>query len=318
MIFQANILFNFALKNYFMKEKKYHSKLLLFGEHTVNLGSQALAMPLQMFEANWEFSEDKSMQFGMKKFAFFLKDLQESGDALYNIDYERFIHDLKNGLIFKSQVPTGYGAGSSGSLCAAIYDTYSIEKLVGKWNELEQLKKIFSQMESYFHGKSSGVDPLICYLNEPLLLTSQGATTVTLPAYLNEGNAIFLLDTGIKRKAEPLIHWFMEQSQNVDFQQLIKEKLVPANNAAIAAFLEGHWTNLMKAAHDISVFQLENLLRLVPSDFISVWEDGIESDLFKLKICGAGGGGFILGVTKNFEETKNILKDYKLVKAFPN
>ena len=300
-----------------MEQKKYHSKLLLFGEHTVNLGSQALAMPLEKFEAQWEFSQDKSMQFGMKKFAFFLKELQEKGDALYHIDCERFINDLNKGLIFKSQVPTGYGAGSSGALCAAIYDTYSVEKLLGKWNEIEQLKKIFSQMESYFHGKSSGIDPLICFLREPLLLTAQGATTVTLPTYLNEGNCIFLLDTGIKRKAEPLIHWFMEQSQNTDFQQLIKEKLVVANNIAIAAFLEGHWSNLMKATHDISVFQLENLLRLIPNDFIEVWEQGIKSDLFKLKICGAGGGGFILGVTKNFEETKHILHDYKLIKVFP-
>ncbi len=300
-----------------MEQKKYHSKLLLFGEHTVNLGSQALAMPLEKFEAHWEFSQDKSMQFGMRKFAFFLEQLQEDGYALYHIDCNRFINDLDKGLIFKSQVPTGYGAGSSGALCAAIYDTYSVEKLLGKWSEIEQLKKIFSQMESYFHGKSSGIDPLICYLREPLLLTAQGATTVTLPTYLNEGNAIFLLDTGIKRKAEPLIHWFMEQSQNIDFQQLIKEKLVVANNIAIAAFLEGHWSNLVKATHEISIFQLENLLRLIPNDFVAVWEQGIQSDLFKLKICGAGGGGFILGVTKNFEETKHTLHNYKLIKVFP-
>jgi mevalonate kinase len=300
-----------------MEQKKYHSKLLLFGEHTVNLGSQALAMPLQLFKAHWEFSRDKSMQFGMKKFALFLKELQENGNALYRIDYERFINDLDQGLIFKSQVPTGYGAGSSGALCAAIYDTYSTDKLLGKWNEMELLKQVFSQMESYFHGKSSGIDPLICYLNQPLLLTAQGATTVTLPSYLNEGNCVFLLDTGIKRKAEPLIHWFMEQSQSVDFQQLIKEQLVVANNSAIAAFLEGHWSNLIKATHGISTFQLENLLPLIPSDFISVWKKGIESDLFKLKICGAGGGGFILGFTKNFEETKHILHNYKLKKVFP-
>jgi mevalonate kinase len=298
-------------------EKTYFSKLLLFGEHTANLGSQALAMPMTSFEAHWEYSDDKSLQFGMMKFALYLKNLIENEESLFKIDDQRFISDLEQGLIFKSTVPTGYGAGSSGALCAAIYDRYGIEKLEGRYDELEKLKKIFSQMEGFFHGKSSGIDPLICYLNMPLLMTSHGVTTVTLPAYLNEGNSIFLLDTGIKRKAEPLIHWFLEKAQDTDYQVLIKEKLVPANNNAISAFLEGHWSNLMKATHEISVFQYENLDRLIPAEFREVWKKGIESDIFKLKVCGAGGGGFILGVCKDFAATEKILSDYTLKKVFP-
>jgi mevalonate kinase len=300
-----------------MKEN-YYSKLLLFGEHTVNLGSQALAMPLPLFKAHWEYNADRSLQFGMMKFAIFLKEEQKKSETLYRIDTERFINDLNQGLIFKSEVKTGYGAGSSGMLCAAIYDQYGIEKLQGKWNEMEQLKRIFAQMESFFHGKSSGTDPLICYLNAPLLLTASGATTVMLPDFLNEGNSLFLLDTGIKRKAEKLIHWFMEKAEDADFQELIKQELVVANNEAISAFLEGHWTNLMRATQKISAFQLEHLTELIPQDFIPIWKKGLESDHFRLKICGAGGGGFILGVSKNFEKTKAELEGYDIIKVFPN
>ncbi len=298
-------------------KKNYPSKLLLFGEHTVNLGSQALAMPLPLFKAEWAYSEDRSLQFGMMKFAIFLNEEQKKSETLYRIDTERFMKDLKQGLIFKSEVKTGYGAGSSGMLCAAIYDQYGIGKLQGKWNEMEQLKRIFAQMESFFHGKSSGTDPLICYLNESLLLTSSGATTVLLPDFLNEGNSLFLLDTGIKRKAEKLIHWFMKKSENTDFQELIKQELVVANNLAISAFLEGHWTNLLRATHDISTFQLDYLDELIPNDFVPVWKKGLESEHFRLKICGAGGGGFILGVSKNFEKTKVELREYNIVKVFP-
>jgi mevalonate kinase len=224
--------------------------------------------------------------------------------------------ELKNGLYFESNVLCGYGTGSSGVLCAAIYNRFGIDKIAATFLNLNILKQGFAQMECYFHGKSSGVDPLICYLNEPLLITSQGVVTVNLPAYLNKGNAIFLLDTKMPRKAEPLIQWFMKSAELIDFQNNIKENLVNYNNSAIAAFLEGHWSNLMKASHQISDFQLRYLTPLIPQPFHSVWQQGLENDLFKLKICGAGGGGFILGVTRDFEGTEKLLKDYTILKVF--
>jgi mevalonate kinase len=48
---------------------------------------------------------------------------------------------------------------SSGALVAAIYDKYANHKITVLENltceKLLQLKNIFSQMESFFHGKSS-------------------------------------------------------------------------------------------------------------------------------------------------------------------
>jgi hypothetical protein len=38
-----------------MMQNCFFSKLLLFGEHTVNLGSQALAMPLPHFKGEWNY-----------------------------------------------------------------------------------------------------------------------------------------------------------------------------------------------------------------------------------------------------------------------
>jgi mevalonate kinase len=321
MSFKPTFLTIFFRKNLSLyqnnKKTMTPSKLLLFGEHTVNLGSQALAMPLQMYGGQWKFSSDKSLQFGLPKFARYLSDLQQKGELLFEIDDNRFKDDLDNGLIFESSVPTGYGVGSSGALCAAIYAHYGKNILKDNFLALPTLKNIFIQMENFFHGKSSGTDPLVCYLNEPLLLTTAGITSVILPQYLNEGDVIFLIDTGIKRKAEPLIHWFMEASQDVDFQQIIKENLVTANNDAIAAFLEGHWTKLLEATYRISDFQLQHLSPLIPDTFRDVWQEGLANDVFKLKICGAGGGGFILGITKNFAQTEMILENYTLRKVFP-
>lgn len=300
------------------KVKKYYSKVLLFGEHTVNLGSQGLAMPLHQFEGYWSNSMDQSKQYNLLDFALFLKHLQDKNEALLTIDTNLFIKDLEKGLFFESSVPQGYGTGSSGVLCAAIYDQYGLNKLSSTFLFFDQLKKGFAQMESFFHGKSSGIDPLICYLNEPLLITSFGITTVSLPSYLTPGNALFLLDTQLPRKAEPLIHWFIQVNENKDFQTKVKDELVNYNNLAISAFLEGHWTNLMKATHQISEFQLQNLKPLIPQDFQTLWQNGLESDNFKLKVCGAGGGGFILGVSKDFKQTEQLLQDYAIIKIYPS
>ncbi len=85
--------------------------------------------------------------------------------------------DVERGMYFDSSIPQGYGVGSSGALVAAIYDKYADNKITVLENltreKLLQLKNIFSQMESFFHGKSSGLDPLNSYLSIPILINSK-------------------------------------------------------------------------------------------------------------------------------------------------
>jgi mevalonate kinase len=291
----------------------FFSKLLLFGEHTVNLGSQALAIPLPLFSGSWK---PYGKQYDLLDFVTYLEQLHVEKIAILDIDTEQFRQSIDEGWALESNVPKGYGAGSSGLLCAAVYERFGKDKLSPNFLNFDKLKKGFAQMEGFFHGKSSGLDPLICYSNEPLLITSAGVTTVTLPMYIAPNNAIFLLDTKQSRKAEPLIDWFLKSAQNTDFQNSIKNDLVPKNNEAIAAFLEGHWSNLMKATHTISAFQLAHLSPMIPQNYENVWKIGLESDFFKIKICGAGGGGFLLGVTSDIAKVENLLgPDYAILRV---
>ena len=49
-----------------------------------------------------------------------------------------------------------------------------------------ELKTIFSNLENYYHGTSSGLDPLICYLNLPILIKSKNNLgTVGIPSSNN-------------------------------------------------------------------------------------------------------------------------------------
>jgi mevalonate kinase len=51
---------------------------------------------------------------------------------------------------------------------------------------------------------------------------------------------------------------------------------------------------------------------MIPEQFHSVWQRGIDTNDYYLKLCGSGGGGYILGFTKDLEKAKRSLKDYKL------
>ena len=65
----------------------------------------------------------------------------------------------------------------------------------------------------------------------------------------------------------------------------------------------------------IGEFQLNYLEKLIPPAFRRVWQEGLSGDLFKFKVCGAGGGGFILGVTRDFENMEIALSGSKLFKV---
>ena len=41
---------------------------------------------------------------------------------------------------------------------------------------------------------------------------------------------------------------------------------------------------------------------MIPESFHQLWQKGIETNDYYLKLCGSGGGGFILGFTQDFEK----------------
>ena len=51
---------------------------------------------------------------------------------------------------------------------------------------------------------------------------------------------------------------------------------------------------------------------MIPKEFHKLWQRGIETNDYYLKLCGSGGGGYILGFTQDMEKAKTALKDYQL------
>ena len=107
-----------------------------------------------------------------------LVSLNKEGNLPCDLNLDKFKEELDQGLYFDSSIPQGFGIGSSGAIVAAIYDKYCGTNKIDANKQISNedilvLKKIFSSLESYYHGTSSGLDPLICYLKIPVLIKSK-------------------------------------------------------------------------------------------------------------------------------------------------
>ncbi|HYG16305.1 MAG TPA: mevalonate kinase [Bacteroidia bacterium] len=307
-----------------MKESLFYAKILLFGEYGIIEDSMGLSIPYNFYRGKMSFDGSENPELAAKsnndlrEFHAYLKGLHKSKALIADLDLDALEDDINKGLYFDSSIPQGYGVGSSGALVAAVYERYAVSKVVAKDNsdrkDMLALKSIFSQMESYFHGKSSGLDPLICYLNIPILIKSKtDLDTVGLPGNEAQGQgAIFLLDTGETGETQPLVNWFLEQCKQDGFRSMVRKQLKRYNDECIQAFLKGHYKPLFGSLKHLSKLLLRHFQPMIPPVFHKLWKDGIESNAYYLKLCGSGGGGFILGFTQNFETAKEKLKGYNL------
>ena len=174
------------------------------------------------------------------------------------------------------------------------------------------MKSDFGLMESFFHGRSSGVDPLICYLNLPLLIEGKDIKPVKFTTNADGKGAIFLIDTGDARKTEPLVNYYLQRLEEGSFREFIEKQLKPFTNNCIQAFLNGDHETLFGYLTKLSRFQFDHFKPMIPRLFKKLWQKGLDSGDYYLKLCGAGGGGFILGFTQNYEQTQKTLKDHQL------
>lgn len=306
------------------KDVAFHSKILLFGEYSIIQDSMGLTLPYEIFKGSLTFPDENSTEDftktsnqNLKGFASYIEEQLQLNQLTFDFDLKAFQEDINQGIYFHSTIPQGFGIGSSGALVAAVYARYVKDKVSLKeaptQDAITQLKNDLGIMESYFHGASSGVDPLICYLNLPLLIKGKGEIEPVKVALKENGKgAIFLIDTGIARKTEPLVKHYMEQMEHPTYREFVDKQLKPFANNCIQAFLEGDTETLFGYMKKLSQFQFQHFKPMIPKLFNKHWKKGLDSGDYYLKLCGAGGGGFILGFTRNLDQTKKLLKGQKI------
>ena len=302
-----------------MKGPLFYAKILLFGEYGIIKDSKGLAIPYNSY--NGALKSDSNLTGDAKKsnenLVKFYHYLKNTSTDLVSFNFKNFKEDIDLGMYFDSSIPQGYGVGSSGALVASIYDQYAKDKITILENltrdKLLNLKAIFSFMESFFHGKSSGLDPLNSYLSLPILINSKtNIEPAGIPSQKEGKGAVFLLDSEQVGETEPMVNIFMNKVKNEGFRKMLNEEFSKYTDACIDNFLHGNVTSLFGNVKKLSKLVLTNFKPMIPNAFHKVWEQGIQTNDYYLKLCGSGGGGYILGFAQDYEKAKTSLRGYKL------
>jgi len=213
------------------------------------------------------------------------------------INIGHFEDEIDHGLYFDSSIPVGSGLGSSGALTAAVYERYF---QYPKHIEYHTIKTELAAIESYFHGNSSGFDPLISLFKKPILSDNQNffLLDIDLSGFLNT-YTIFLIKSQTKGFTNNLVNNFMERRQNHEFRNRIDNEYIPIINQTIGAVISSDFVSFDNLMSKYSIFQLTHFKAMIPQRMRRYFEYGIESGEYFLKLCGSGGGGYILGFTRD-------------------
>lgn len=307
-----------------MKGPLFYAKILLFGEYGIIKDSKGLAIPFNAFKGALRFHTDHpsddvvKSNTHLKKYAAYLKSQVDEQHLNVRFAFERLDADLEKGMYFDSSIPMGYGVGSSGAIVAAIYDRYADHKVsvLGSLtrDKLLELKSQFAVMESHFHGTSSGLDPLNSYLSLPILIHAKDHVESTpIPSQNVSGKgAVFLLDSGITGETAPMVQLFMDRLKNKQFEEVMREQFVQYTDACIDHFLNGNVRSLFSDLRKLSGVVFDHFKPMIPANFHDIWQKGLETDTYYLKLCGSGGGGYFLGFTQDLEATKKALEGHQL------
>jgi mevalonate kinase len=283
-------------------EHKIPSKVMLVGEYGVVIGGSALTVPFHTFHA--QIRDAGMIPPGKEKEAsqshYYLKQLFEYISGLPSGSFQAppdltYFSDSLERFWLEMTIPTGYGLGSSGAVSAAIYELFF--RGAGDLDLVRQ-KEDLALIESYFHGKSSGVDALTCYRGTPLYFSSDGTIRPVEfdPAMIPGGYRFFLLNSGERFETGPLVKQFLHSLKESRFETLMREEYLVLNQKLIEALLGQREADPAMLVRVISDFQWQHFKPMIPECMFDAWIEGQVSNEYYLKLNGSG-GGFMLGIT---------------------
>lgn len=287
------------------------SKLILFGEYALLKGGNALGIPLPNFTGQLTLANSKR-QFAVNSHLYLRKYLEwiKDNTSLHSyIDVAKMEDLTADGLWFDSNIPLNSGLGSSGALVAAIIHEFGKKHM--EEVSLPQLRNILASFEGFFHGTSSGIDPLLTYLNQPILIKGNGEIK---KIQINSSKEImeiihFLLPVKGNGETEKLVGVFNDKYKVTSYSQVFNSEYMRVNNNAIAMYLSGSSTDFWNVLLDLSLKQLQFFAEMIDKETAHLIREGISTQKFGLKLCGSGGGGYALGFAKSKQDVLNRFPD---------
>jgi len=280
----------------------YPSKIMLAGEYGVVVGGSALTIPFHRYQAKIRSVKDtppgkeEEVQQSLKYILLLYQFIKSLPDGSFHSPpaMDKFAENLQSYWL-DLNIPIGFGLGSSGAVSAAIYDMFfpTSNNLT-----LQEQKEDLAAIESFFHGKSSGVDALTCHARSALRFRASGDIEKVKfdPVDIPGGYRFFLLNSDEKFDTGPLVKHFLGQMQDPGFKRSIEEEYLPLNQKLIECLLGERDADPGLLVRLLSDYQFKYFSNMIPEKMLDVWIEGQVSNEYYLKLNGSG-GGFMLGIT---------------------
>ena len=280
-----------------MERKNFYSKVLLFGEYGIISNSNALSVPFKEFYGflNKSTKLNQDQKHSNNELIELYHFIYENSTINDVIDIQNLKKDLELGLYFDSNIPIESGVGSSGALVASIFHKYS--RIDVNNLEIMEIKNLLSIIESKFHGKSSGLDPLVSFYNKPILLSNQKIRLLDDIDYRDF--RIYLIDSNINASTKEMIEMFNMKMKDTDFNAFFNNDFISKTNVCIDNLLNNS-SSFQDSIKELSEITFNNFQEIIPSQIKEKWEYGLNTNSYFMKLCGSGGGGFF--TVFNFED----------------
>ena len=274
-----------------MDSISFNSKILLFGEYGIMHDSNALSIPYKKFNGflskSDNLSEDQIISNRNIEYLYEYIIQEEYLSDIINLN--NFKEEIDSGLYFAGNIPIGSGLGSSGALVSSIISRYSKVDLKSFSNS--ELKKIMSLIESKFHGNSSGFDPAVSFFNKPMLYSNKKIKPVDRIEF--KDFKVYIIDSQIESSTKKMIKIFQDKMIASEFRLFFNNEFIYNTNQCIKNLLDK--SDLFRdSLKQLSENTFNNFKEMIPNQLIDNWEEGLKSDLYYMKLCGSGGGGFFL------------------------
>ena len=247
-------------------------------------------MPFPKYFGRWILDKTHASREQIAQLKQYLLTLYRSG-KIDDFDFDALERLTAKGLAFESNIPQGYGVGSSGSVTAAVYDLFYNHK---DQLSITELKSTLGLIESCYHGKSSGIDPLVSYLGQPILLHNKESIELLDTINQEINRSIFLIDTKIQRSTAPLVEAYqVTRRENAEFIMKMQH-IAELNDALIDSYLIDNRDLFSAKMKELSKSQYDTMSMMIPPQYKEMWKTGLVSGAYSMKINGAGAGGFLM------------------------
>jgi mevalonate kinase len=90
----------------------------------------------------------------------------------------------------------------------------------------------------------------------------------------------------------------LEQYRQPEFRKIIDNQYIILINQIIGSVVSADFESFETLMAGYSRFQLLNFKKMIPIPMRKHFKEGIRTKIFNLKLCGSGGGGYLLAISK--------------------